>query len=155
MGVRLRIKHGKGKMIYFKNIIKSLALIISSTLVFDSQIFTYNNVYVYNTSSDTPIYAAIYYKIFSANLTSNIVKIDPGDSVTIELPPYKIFKTRTIFVTKNLGDFERCISVIDAINKFFNCTAEVGTGKDTALWIVYKNGILLSGKTEHEVTLAS
>ena len=130
-----------------------MVIIVAYTLIFDGKVFAYNNVYVFNASSETPIYAAIYYKIFSAKLASRIVKIDPGDSVSIELPPYKLFKTRTIFVTKNLGDFERCISVIDIINKFFNCTAEVGASKDAVLWVVYKHGMLLSGKTEHEVTL--
>lgn len=124
---------------YIKSIFRfSLLTIIMTFGLFECKASVYkdyDHVVVHN-KSDVIIYAAIYY---SSERATDIVEIQPGSDLTIDLPPWKLFKTRKVCVTKykerlvnNLSD----LSFGDYV-KLSTSTAEVGRGKNAHRNVYY------------------
>lgn len=101
-----------------------------------------SNVEVKN-GSDEPIYAAIYYTVVNSDKASDIATINPGDSVKIDLPSYKLGKSRNVFVTKYRERLTDSVGAKEALTDFFGCVAEVGIGRNAHVWVMYKGGILV------------
>jgi len=125
---------------FFKNTTKSL-LILGSVCLFASQVKA-ETITLVNTSDHT-VCAAIYYLNFwstSATIASGITQINPGKTTTIDLPGYKIGKTREVLLSKDQTKLVNTISwgSINLPSNFLGCHHEVGHGKLIKAWYTGK-----------------
>lgn len=110
-------------------------------LLITSYAFSWTEVSVKN-KSDSDVYAAIYY---NQQRATDVVTIAPDKSIEIELPPWKWFKIRYVYVTKykeRLLDDLGKLSSSDFL-KLSTSRSEVGVGKGSHRYVIYTDAGLL------------